>query len=280
MGGVPDWQARFPQHGCTLDSAGASLRGDPFSTWAGPVSVAFGAEARWEEQVTNSLDATSAAKGFSRFNFSPLDGGFNVQEAFGEVAIPLLDQPFSKLDVNGAARYSRYSTSGGIWSWKLGVTDRIFDNLLLRSHTLSQLSKCRKRSHLSRWRTFQPRKACRMRCLFVRPLPKTFRLYTLGTQRCLYLCIDRLGICRCCLPHDTSNRWLCRIRCKRYPAPACIRCCRTSISFHWDQLGCCRCQLGNRVRGRRRQMHLHGFLIHRYNLHINNVDLHAFYRCH
>ena len=115
-----------------LDSAGASLRGDPFSTWAGPVSVAFGAEARWEEQVTNSLDATSAAKGFSRFNFSPLDGGFNVQEAFGEVAIPLLDQPFSKLDVNGAARYSRYSTSGGIWSWKLGVTDRIFDNLLLR----------------------------------------------------------------------------------------------------------------------------------------------------
>jgi outer membrane receptor protein involved in Fe transport len=116
-----------------LDTTGASLRGDPFSTWAGPVSVAFGAEARWEEQVTNSLDAVSAAKGFSRFNFSPLDGGFNVQEAFGEVAIPLLDQPFSKLDVNGAARYSRYSTSGGIWSWKLGLTDRIFDNLLIRA---------------------------------------------------------------------------------------------------------------------------------------------------
>jgi outer membrane receptor protein involved in Fe transport len=116
-----------------LDTTGASLRGDPFSTWAGPVSVAFGAEARWEEQVTNSLNAVSAAKGFSRFNFSPLDGGFNVQEAFGEVAIPLLDQPFSKLDVNGAARYSRYSTSGGIWSWKLGLTDRIFDNLLIRA---------------------------------------------------------------------------------------------------------------------------------------------------
>ncbi|WP_298400907.1 TonB-dependent receptor [Sphingobium sp.] len=115
-----------------MDSAGASLRGDLFETWAGPVSVAVGAEARWEEQVTNSLDATSAARGFSRFNFSPLDGGFNVQEGFGEVAIPLLDQPFSKLDVNGAARYSRYSTSGGIWSWKLGLTDRIFDNLLIR----------------------------------------------------------------------------------------------------------------------------------------------------
>ncbi|BBF68000.1 TonB-dependent receptor domain-containing protein [Sphingomonas bisphenolicum] len=116
-----------------LDTTGASLRGDPFSTWAGPVSVAFGAEARWEEQVTNSLDAVSAAKGFSRFNFSPLDGGFNVQEAFGEVAVPLLDQPFSKLDINGAARYSHYSTSGGIWSWKLGLTDRIFDTLLIRA---------------------------------------------------------------------------------------------------------------------------------------------------
>lgn len=116
-----------------LDSMGASLRGDLFSTWAGPVSVAFGGEARWEKQVTNSLDPISEARGFSRFNFSPLDGGFNVKEGFGEVAVPLLDQPFSKLDFSAAARYSDYSTSGGIWSWKLGVTDRIFDNLLLRA---------------------------------------------------------------------------------------------------------------------------------------------------
>lgn len=115
-----------------LDSTGASLRGDLFSTWAGPVSVAFGGEARWEKQVTNSLDPISKASGFSRFNFSPLDGGFNVQEGFGEVAVPLLDKPFSKLDFSAAARYSHYSTSGGIWSWKLGATDRILDNLLLR----------------------------------------------------------------------------------------------------------------------------------------------------
>ncbi len=115
-----------------LDSTGASLRGDLFSTWAGPVSIAVGGEARWEEQVTNAIDPISAARGFSRFNFSPLNGGFNVQEGFGEIAVPLLDQPFSKLDVNGAARYSYYSTSGGIWSWKLGLTDRIFDNLLIR----------------------------------------------------------------------------------------------------------------------------------------------------
>lgn len=115
-----------------LDNTGVSLRGDAFNTWAGPVSIAVGGEARWEEMDTNSLDAVSAAKGFSRFNFSPLNGGFNVQEAFGEVAVPLLDQPFSKIDVSGAARYSHYSTSGGIWSWKLGLTDRIFKDLLIR----------------------------------------------------------------------------------------------------------------------------------------------------
>ncbi|WP_298670373.1 TonB-dependent receptor [uncultured Sphingomonas sp.] len=115
-----------------LDTTGFSLRGDAFNTWAGPVSVAVGGEARWESITTNSLDPVSAAKGFSRFNFSPLNGGFNVQEGFGEVAIPLLDQPFSKLDINGAARYSHYSSSGGIWSWKVGATDRIFNNLLLR----------------------------------------------------------------------------------------------------------------------------------------------------
>ena len=38
-----------------------------------------------------------------------------------------------KVDLNGAARYSDYSTSGGIWSWKAGGTVRLFDDLLLRA---------------------------------------------------------------------------------------------------------------------------------------------------
>jgi iron complex outermembrane receptor protein len=37
-----------------------------------------------------------------------------------------------KIDLNGAARYSDYSTSGGIWSWKAGGTVRLFNDLLLR----------------------------------------------------------------------------------------------------------------------------------------------------
>lgn len=115
-----------------LDTAGASLRGDLFELWAGPVSVAFGAEARWEHLKT-TVDSLSAVSAFSTINFAFIEGGFNVKEGFAEIAVPLLDIPgVNKLEFNGAARYSDYSTTGGIWSWKLGVTDRLFDDFLLR----------------------------------------------------------------------------------------------------------------------------------------------------
>jgi len=116
-----------------LDTAGVSLRGDPFSLWAGPVSIAVGAEARWESITSSGLDALSAARAFTTFNFSNLEGAFNVKEGFGEIAIPLIDQDFSKLEISGAARYSHYSNTGSVWSWKVGVTDRIFNDLLIRA---------------------------------------------------------------------------------------------------------------------------------------------------
>jgi iron complex outermembrane receptor protein len=118
-----------------LDTASVSLRGDPFSLWAGPVSVAVGAEARWESIESSGLDPLSAAQAFTTFNFSSINGGFNVKEGFGEIAVPLLDQPFSKIEFSAAGRYSQYSNIGDVTSWKLGVTDRIFNDLLLRFST-------------------------------------------------------------------------------------------------------------------------------------------------
>ncbi len=115
-----------------LDTAAVSLRGDPFSLWAGPVSVAIGAEARWESIESGGLDPISAARGFTTFNFSELNGGFNVKEGFAEVAVPLLDQDFSKLEFSAAGRYSHYSNTGSVNSWKLGLTNRIYSELLLR----------------------------------------------------------------------------------------------------------------------------------------------------
>lgn len=116
-----------------LDAVGAALNGHFFSTWAGPVDVAVGTDFRWEEIRTNFLDPLSAA-GLLSTNYSALNGGFDVKEFFGEVNVPLLNvDGTAKLEINGAARYSDYSTSGGIWSWKGGATLRLFDDLLLRA---------------------------------------------------------------------------------------------------------------------------------------------------
>lgn len=118
----------------TLDDVNGSIAGSPFSTWAGPVSVVIGGEYR-----KATLNQTSTADPALPVDFtgvrSPIAnrlfnsqqvgvgaGSNNVKEAFGEVAIPLLkDLPFAeKFDLNGAVRYTDYSTSGGVTTWKGG----------------------------------------------------------------------------------------------------------------------------------------------------------------
>lgn len=116
-----------------LDATGFSLRGEPFSLWAGPVSIAVGAEARWESLSSSGIDAISAVGGFALQNYTPLNGSFNVKEVFAELAVPLTDIDILKIDLNGAARYSDYSTSGGIWSWKAGATARLLSDIRLRA---------------------------------------------------------------------------------------------------------------------------------------------------
>ena len=117
-----------------LDATAVEITGDLFSLWSGPIAVAFGAEARWEEQISRS-GAQDLAGAFGPLNLygSPINGGFSVKEGFGEIAVPLFDVDGTvKVDLNGAARYSDYSRSGGIWSWKGGGTVELFDSLLLR----------------------------------------------------------------------------------------------------------------------------------------------------
>ncbi|UUX98101.1 TonB-dependent receptor domain-containing protein [Sphingomonas sp. J315] len=117
-----------------LDSAAVQIQGDLFSLWAGPVTVAFGAESRWEEQksVSGALDLAGAFGPLNLYG-SPVSGGFDVQEGFAEIALPLLDiEGTAKIDTTGAARYSDYSRSGGIWSWKGGANVTLFDTVMFR----------------------------------------------------------------------------------------------------------------------------------------------------
>jgi iron complex outermembrane recepter protein len=118
----------------SLTAAGGSIHGDPFATWAGPVSIASGVDYRKEELELDNIDPLSASGALGGFNNSGTAGAFDVWEGFFEGEVPLLnDEHVAKIDFNGATRYSDYSTSGSIWSWKYGATARLFDDLLLRS---------------------------------------------------------------------------------------------------------------------------------------------------
>lgn len=118
------------------DVFAGNLRGNPFSTWAGPVSIAMGIEHR-RESVSGSVDALDAASQAAALaangarvppyftgNYLPSFGSYHVTEGYFETVVPLAkDLPFAKtLDFNGAVRATSYSTSGFVTTWKVGLT--------------------------------------------------------------------------------------------------------------------------------------------------------------
>jgi iron complex outermembrane recepter protein len=118
----------------TQQVAAVSLSGEPFSTWAGPVSLVFGGEYR-EESARQTSDAQSQANVFGLGNPKPLSGDLNVKEVFAETVVPLAeDVPFLRsLDLNGAIRLTDYSTSGSVTTWKIGANWEPFDGIRFRA---------------------------------------------------------------------------------------------------------------------------------------------------
>lgn len=118
----------------TTQQVGAvNLRGEPFATWAGPVAVAVGGEYRREKAVALA-DPISQANGFNYGNNKSFAGAYTVKEVYGEVAVPLARYAdfFHSLDLNGAIRYTDYSSSGGVTTWKVGATWEPVDGILVR----------------------------------------------------------------------------------------------------------------------------------------------------
>ncbi|MEO5773717.1 MAG: TonB-dependent receptor [Sphingomicrobium sp.] len=101
--------------------AAANVRGEPFSTWAGPVSLATGVEFR-RDKARSVVDPIAAARGYNFGNPQPYHGSFDTKEVYAEVAVPLArDMTLLKtLDLNGAVRHTNYETSGGVTTWKIG----------------------------------------------------------------------------------------------------------------------------------------------------------------
>lgn len=115
------------------DFYAASMSGEPFSSWAGPVSLAFGAEHR-RESVDGWASELDEANSFFAGNWHASKGDYRVTEGFLETVIPLAaNQAFAKsLDFNGAVRWTDYSTSGEAVTWKLGATWSPIDDVRLR----------------------------------------------------------------------------------------------------------------------------------------------------
>lgn len=124
----------------TQDAAGVSIQGEPFSTWAGSVAVAGGIEWR-EESVEGTSDRLSQLRnsayligGYQYGNPKPIEGSYDVKEAFLETIVPLANGAAwaHSLDLNAAARRTDYSTSGLVTTWKAGITFKPIESLMLR----------------------------------------------------------------------------------------------------------------------------------------------------
>lgn len=126
-------ESKIRQHAAALD-----FSGEPFSTWAGPVSVAFGLEYR-RESVQSVADPISQANGFMIGNPKSLAGHYDVKEAYAEAVVPLLsDAPLAELlELNGAIRFTDYSTGANVTTWKIGGTYVPTNGIKLRG-TLSR----------------------------------------------------------------------------------------------------------------------------------------------
>jgi iron complex outermembrane receptor protein len=104
-----------------------NVSGTPIEDWAGPISVAFGGE--WRLESVNGFVPPQYNSGWLFGNYLVNKGHYSVGEGYIETVVPLLKD----LDFNGAYRYTAYSTSGGVSTWKVGLTWQAIDQVKFRT---------------------------------------------------------------------------------------------------------------------------------------------------
>jgi iron complex outermembrane recepter protein len=116
----------------SLIDATVNVEGEPFATWAGPVSVAAGGEYQREtaDQQTSDPDGIYAFDGQPAFS-----GSTQVGEAYVEAVAPLAENRLlaKSLDVDVAARLAQYSQSGSQPAWKAGANWLPWDPIRFRA---------------------------------------------------------------------------------------------------------------------------------------------------
>lgn len=120
--------------GSQLFMLSASVSGEMFELPAGYSAFAAGIERR-QEKAWYTPDSLTAQGLANDPMVEPTAGGFDVNEAYVEFAIPLLaDAPFAQnVELSAALRAFDYSTFGSDETWKLGLTWKANDELMFRS---------------------------------------------------------------------------------------------------------------------------------------------------
>jgi outer membrane receptor protein involved in Fe transport len=118
----------------TQQVADANVTGTLLDLPAGPLKAALGGE--WRKITARIVaDPLSQAGGFRLVNQQNFYGKYNVKEVFGELDIPIFkNAPFAKsFGLNLAGRHTDYSTSGGVNTWKVGLSWQVVDSVRFRA---------------------------------------------------------------------------------------------------------------------------------------------------
>lgn len=116
----------FRQQELRQDVFAFNFRTNSIEGWAGPIALAFGGEWR-KEQIDGNVDGCFAGC-WKYGNYLVTDGDYDVTEFYLEAGVPLFDG----LDLNAAARRTDYSTSGGVNTWKIGLTYSPIEDVTFR----------------------------------------------------------------------------------------------------------------------------------------------------
>ena len=134
----------------TLNNVGGGISGEVLDGWAGPITAALSGEARFNAYDIGSnvpsstfVDCTGlricnpALPSYAQPIIQAVHASENVWEFALETEVPVIkDVPLiQNFDLNMAGRYTDYSVSGSVQTWKIGFNWNVVDSLRFRGTT-------------------------------------------------------------------------------------------------------------------------------------------------
>ena len=134
----------------SLNDMGGSIAGKLLDGWAGPITAALSGEARFNAyDVSSNVPSSTfvnctglrlcngSLPSFSQTVLQPVHASQNVWEFALESEVPVIrDMPLVQaFALNLAGRYTDYSVSGQVATWKIGFNWNVADSLRLRGTT-------------------------------------------------------------------------------------------------------------------------------------------------